>query len=527
MGKRFFGLTIVLIMLLGGALICAAQESSDDEVISKVNGYRRDASNLVRQQGLSGWASWVEGQASDQSSLYDSYSHLFTEAAIEDTRKAISLTQDQTQKKALSFFKAYQEIEYIGKQTAVLSDIYMDLEAGLWVNIEGESVKYRELYRLLSQQPNREKRELYAAEEYKTYQILNSVVLGRYLQQGHKLAKELAYRDYADLAVAYRMFDAKQLSRLCERFLVDSEQLYLSLFDKISPVPRTEFRRSDTLYLLGGRQFDDYFPQDKLIPRMDELLLGLGIDRHHQQNLLVDDRSLPAKVPRAVCFAIDVPGDIRLSIKPVGGKEDYSSLFHEMGHGQHFANAKTPVWEFQQLGSNAVTETYAYLFEYLTENPTWIGDNTDMDEKTRQQYADHCAFSKLYMVRRYMAKFLYELKLHSGEKDPQKLYQDLMSKGYGYQLNEQEASRYLSDVDPFLYAADYVQAFFLEAQLTAKLEADFGRRWWTNPEAGIFLKELFAYGNELTGRKLGRKLGYTDGFESQVLVDNIHSQLGY
>jgi hypothetical protein len=472
-----------------------------------------------------GWDSWVEGKPSDQAALYREHEGLFTREAVADTATVLAAATDSAERKALSFFKAYQEIEYIGKKTAVLGDIQMDLEANLWVTIDGKPMRYRELDRLLSTESDRKKRATYAEEEYRVYDILNNVVLKRQLDEAHRLAKDLGYGSYLDLAVAYRMFDAKDLAARCERFLERSEPLYLSLFDKVSPVPRAEFRRSDTLFLLGGRDFDAFFARDTLVPRLKNVLGGLGIDLVAQKNLRIDDREIETKVPRAVCFAIDVPADVRLSIKPVGGKEDFSSLFHEMGHGQHFANARTPVWEFQQLGSNAVTETYAYLFEYLTENPRWIAENTTMDRATRRKFADAVAFGKLYMVRRYMSKFLYETRLHAGDADPKKSYQTLMSRGYGYALNDQEASRYLSDVDAFLYSADYVQAFFLEAQLARVLEKRFGPRWWTNRKAGDFLKGLFAYGNELSGRELAEKLGYPQGFDETILFENLRANL--
>jgi hypothetical protein len=91
-----------------------------------------------------------------------------------------------------------------------------------------------------------------------------------------------------------------------------------------------------------------------------------------------------------------------------------------------------------------------------------------------------------------------------------------MSKGYGFALNDDEATRYLSDVDPLLYSADYVQAFFLQAMLEATLHANYGAKWWTNEKAGEFLKSLFAKGNELSGKELAKLLGYDDLSSKQL-----------
>jgi len=516
--------SIPVVFLLAALLAlpaAVAYGQSDEQILALVEKNRQDAEELAIKQSEMGWGTWVEGKTSDQASLYREYTHLYTKDAIEATRRAEALEKDPAQKKALDFFRLYQEVEYIGNQTALLYDIYMDLEASLWVNIDGKSVPYRELDGILSNEADPKKRAVYSKEEYKVYDILNKVVLDRDLATSHRLAKELGHPSYTDLAVAYKMFDLGELAGQCELFLKNTEAAYLDLFDRVSPISRSEFRRSDTLFVLAAKDQDKHFTGERMMPLLRGFLAGLGIDLDSQENLRVDDRDIDTKVPRAVCFSVRIPEDIRLSIKPIGGKDDYSSLFHEMGHGQHFANTKTPIWEFQELGSNAVTEGYAYLFEYMPENPLWIEDNLSMPAADKAKYLEHCRFAKLYMLRRYMAKFLYEVKLHSGSDVPRKDYQRLLSRGYGYQLNWEEASRYLSDVDAFLYSADYVQAFFLEAMLKKKLEQSFGKKWWKNTEAGDYLKSLWAYGNELSGRELAAMIGYPDGIDAKVLTADL------
>ena len=56
------------------------------------------------------------------------------------------------------------------------------------------------------------------------------------------------------------------------------------------------------------------------------LINGAGTD------VQVDDSLHPKKRPRAFVNPIDAPGDVRLSVKPVGGLDDYWTLFHEAGH---------------------------------------------------------------------------------------------------------------------------------------------------------------------------------------------------
>lgn len=506
---------IGIFVVVGAALAFAA---------SDISALRTQAEDLVYQQSIMGWRSWVFGDSSNQDSLYQKVPLLFTRQSISTVNDSLSKQTDPESKKALKFFKNYLEAEYIGKQTAILWDIYSDLEAELKVQVNGKLVPYRDLEKYLSNAKTSEERAKIAQEEYRIYRLLNDVILKRELEKSHQLVRDLGYPNYLDMVVSYRSFDLINLLAMCEDFLEDTEEKYLELFDQVSKIPRDKFRRSDILHLLGAKDWDSYFKSENLLPTLKRTLKGMGIDVDQQKNLLIQSEDLPKKNPRAVCFAIKVPQDVRISIKPRGGKDDYSSLFHEMGHAEHFANSKTNVWEFQQLGSNAVTEGYAYLFEGLVENSTWIRQNTEMNMKDMDDYARHSAFSNLYMMRRYMSKLIYEVKLHMGEKNPQEIYRKVMSKGYGFDLTEEEALRYLSDVDPLLYSADYVQAFFLQAMLEETLERKFGKVWWTNVKAGDYLKSLYAFGNELSSNELAVKLGY-EKISAKALKNKIKHSL--
>ena len=517
--RRVWSVLIAVALL---ASFATAAELSEREILAKVNKYRHDAKELLEKQGYEGWESWVEGKPSNQALLYKQYEYLFTKDAIDLTQKALKLVKDPLQKRALEYFLLYQQVEYIGNQTALLYDIYMDLEANLTCYAEplGKLVPYRQLPYYLANEKDRKKRAQIAKCEYWAYDLFNKTILMRDLDMTMRLSRELGYKSYTDLSIAYRMFDEEELKRAAQYILDSTEDIYLKLFDEVSPIPRSEFRRSDILFVLGAKDFDRYFSKEKVVPTAKKFLKGLGIDLDRQKNIKLDARELEKKAPRAVCFSIVVPTDIRVSIKPIGGKDDYSSLFHELGHAEHYAHTKTDIWEFQQLGSNAVTETYAYLFEYIIEDPIWVKTNLSMPPDVRKDYLKHSLFSKIYMMRRYAAKFLYELELGRHPENGQKLYQEYLSKAYGFQLTDEESLRYLSDVDPFLYSADYVQAFLLEAMLVEKLEQQFGRKWWTNNKASRFLKKLWEKGNYWSGRELAIELGY-DGLDPKPLERRI------
>lgn len=53
------------------------------------------------------------------------------------------------------------------------------------------------------------------------------------------------------------------------------------------------------------------------------------------------------------------PGEVYLVLTPVGGWDDFSVLFHEGGHTEHFANVDPGLaFEFRYLGDNSITEAF-------------------------------------------------------------------------------------------------------------------------------------------------------------------------
>ncbi len=505
-----------LILACGLAALFAATRPAEGDG-KTVAQLRADAEQLVLKQAEMGWKTWALGETSDQASLYRPYLYLFTRESIDKVKAALAQEKNPDQRQALDFFLHYLEVEYIGNQTAELWDIESDLEANEVALIDGKPAAYHDLHALMANEPDPAKRAVMAKEEYRIYRLLNAVVLHRVFDASHRFAKELGYKDYLDLSVAYRMFDLDDLYAKAQDFLDKSEATYLKLFDDVSPVPRKDFHRSDIARVLGNKEFDAYFPADTLLATAYGTFDGMGLGDWARRKIFVHSEPLPKKNPRAVCFSIRVPGDVRLSIKPLGGSEDYSSLFHEFGHAQHYSHSTTPIWEFQQLGSNAVTEGYAYTFQSLPERPAWLAKHTSMPADVRAKFLRRVEFAKLYIARRYMAKLIFETEFHRGVADPQKRYQYWLSKAYGFALTDDESTRYLSDLDPFLYAADYVQAFHIEAMMNDCLTKRFGKVWWENPQTGPFLADLWQVANRWSGAELAKKLGFA-GYDNNVLL---------
>ena len=237
-----------------------------------------------------------------------------------------------------------------------------------------------------------------------------------------------------------------------------------------------------------------------MVPALEGTLADLGVDLRSQGNVELDLEARPKKSPRAFCAPIEVPGRVVLVIQPIGGAEDWHALFHEAGHTEHYAHtsAHLPV-EARRLGDVAVTEAWAMLLELLVNEPRWLERRLDFGRAA--DFAAEASAVQLYFVRRYAAKLLYELELHSAGT------LDSMPTRYAERMHEATKidywpGDYLADVDDGFYASGYLRAWALEAQLRTFLREEFGSDWFARAEAGSLLRELWYEGEGLTADEI-------------------------
>jgi hypothetical protein len=207
-----------------------------------------------------------------------------------------------------------------------------------------------------------------------------------------------------------------------------------------------------------------------------------------------------------------VPDEVYLMTSPQGGRDDTQTLLHEAGHTEHFAHVRPGMsFERRMLGDNSFTEAFAFLFQYLSEEPAWLEDVLGVEAAPLSGYARAV---KLIFLRRYSAKLAYELELHDGRDSL-----DGMRELYGRRLSEAvgvdwPSTGWLNDVDPFFYAARYLRAWALETHLRRLLAERFGEAWFAEPAAGELLRDLWRRGQaqdagELLAQLSGAELDFS------------------
>ena len=311
----------------------------------------------------------------------------------------------------------------------------------------------------------------------------------------------------------------QDLRAQCQRFLRDTQSMWDDTFPefvrRVLRIEPREATRSDALALFRAREFDAYFPAAEMEARVQKQTREMGIDPLASGRIRLDTGEREGKRSRAFCAPVRVPEEVYLVLRPHGGQSDWSTFLHELGHALHFAYARPDYpFEYRWLGDNSVTESYAMLFDGLMQDERWLRRYTDLSGNSLKAFTRAAGFEELHFLRRYCAKFIYEVQLYGGgvswESLPD-LYVEELSGATSFAYSGSDA---FVDVDPGYYSARYLRAWQLSALLDETLMERYNEDWWRNPKAGPWIvQSLFAEGqrdlaHELASRVSGRDLSF-------------------
>jgi hypothetical protein len=430
--------------------------------------------------------------------IYERYSDLATLDACRSLGEAGELSD----RGAIELWRFACE-GYMGNLTRSQAEELARLEASLTVEVDGEEIGFRLLRPALANEPDRGRRERLDRARVELSETRLNPHYVTITETRREATKRLGAANYRELYARFG-FPLEELGAQCEQFLAETEDLFVSAFDRLFRrrvgVSLEEARRWDVPRLFRAPEWDSGFPASKMVPALESTLDGLGIDLRAQENVHLDLEPRPTKTPRAFCAPIEVPGRVMLVIQPMGGPDDWHALFHEAGHTEHYAHtsAELPM-EARRLGDNAVTEGWAMLLELVVNDPAWLERRLDFAKPG--EFASEAATGLLYFVRRYAAKFLYELELHAGgDLDP--MGQRYVERMHDALKIDVSAVDYLADVDPGFYSSSYLRAWAFESALRRFLREEFGRAWFTRPEAGSLLRELWSEGQRPSADEL-------------------------
>jgi hypothetical protein len=447
--------------------------------------------------------------------IYSRHRDLFDRSAVDALRELASAAGDGEEGRRRGYLLHFALDGLLGEATRGEAEESARLEATLEVSVDGSVVPYRQVPVEQANEADADRREaLEVATRGLLAERLNPIHREA-LERSHSLCRELGWPSYAAAYADLRGVDFGELQEQTTAVLAATEGRYSPRVDpeleRASLPPLGELRRSDVPRFFRAPELDAGFPAPEMVRSFARTVAGLGIELDEQPNVHLDTEPRPTKSPRAFCSPLKVPDEIYLVIAPVGGREDYAALFHEGGHTEHYAHVSAELpFEFRYLGDNAVTESFAFLFDHLTEDEAWLREMVDTDAGP---VVSHARAVGLVLLRRYCAKLAYERELHGPDADLEAMpprYAELLS---GATRVAWPQENWVSDVDAGFYVICYLRAWALEAMWRRSLRERFGETWFARPEAGEWLRELWSQGQrlpaeELVSEALGRELSF-------------------
>lgn len=418
----------------------------------------------------------------------------------------------------LRFLRSDFSGNYLQDQVKSMAEELANAEGNATVSLDDHSWPYRAMPVIIANEPDYDRRgrleEAYLAV-MDSFNPLRRRIFARLKQT----IQELGYANQIEYSEKLARMRIRPLAEQMQRFLDETDGIFqerLHHYAGIAGLSGRELRTADLGFILRARQYDGMFSSDDMVPALARTLRGMGIDLDNQKNVHMDLEDRPRKSPRAFCVSIRAPQDVRIVLKPHGGQDDFSTLFHEAGHMQFSAHMDPSLSVvYRHSGDTSVHESYAFLLQHLVSNPAW------WKEIMREDPGDYPAFARfhrLYFLRRYGAKLLYEIEFHEngGGEEMAQRYVDHLSRANAVKYPPQ---RYLADFDRNFYVLQYLQAWIWEVQLRRHLEREFGENWFSSRKAGDFLKELWSQGQKFDVWEIASRLGYEGLDISQVQAE--------
>ena len=414
---------------------------------------------------------------------------------------------------------------YLHFRTKEIDESLAAREAAATVEWDERPIAYRDVPPLIANEADPVRRHALEQRYFDVMATFNPQLEERE-KRAQREARGFGYPDYVALYDAVRGIDIDDLTKAMQAFIEATNDLYFDALDTYLSemrILRVDARKCDMARLFRATHFDAFFPGERLIDTLHSTLRELGILLEDQKNIRLDTEPRPLKSPRAFCSPLAVPDDVRLVLKPSGGLQDYETLLHEAGHAEHFGNVDpTMAFAYRWLGDYSVTESYAFLLQYLLLNESWL--QRQLGYVHPVEYLRLAGFHKLYFLRRYGTKLIYEQVLHGADEpgDVSTVYEELFARNVGIGYGTES---YLTDVDDGFYCAQYLKAWIFEVQHRQYLLREFDDEWHRNPKAGRFLIDLWREGQRHPVEKLARFMGYP-GLDMRPVTEEIRTLLG-
>jgi hypothetical protein len=258
----------------------------------------------------------------------------------------------------------------------------------------------------------------------------------------------------------------------------------------------------DDFYFFRNRVFERYAKKlptrEKPISKVVGTMKQMGLDA---SKIVVDDADRKGKNASAFCSGIKIPTDVRISYRKTNSLEDFSSIFHEFGHGIHFSSIDPRASFSDRYGvASGVAEIFSIFFEGLIHERLFLTKELGLSDEVAEDILRRFRFNSLFFAAFYAANSTLKLRYWHDELSFESLdglYSDLTERFLGIRYPGAYWKLHHVMPDYFLYSPSYLIAAVRALELRNALVARFGEAYWRERESGKAVLELMRPGQSL------------------------------
>jgi hypothetical protein len=246
-------------------------------------------------------------------------------------------------------------------------------------------------------------------------------------------------------------------------------------------------KRHDILALFGVDNTAAWFPRTDMLLCLHQWLRDWGWPVEEHANLRVEQH--PAVAGGAWCAPFEIPGDVRLAVAPSEGMRSYAQAFREVGKALLLASlpAEAPR-ELRWFLDPSLLESQAEVCSGLIRSPRWVQIYRHIHQP--EEGLSLVQLERLYLVRRYIGKCLYERTFYEDSvldgKD--EAYRDALRRACGFAYPE---AYYLYDIEPDFSTFWNVRGWAMSAFIRRQLQQQYAEEWFREADALRALQEFW------------------------------------
>jgi hypothetical protein len=441
-------------------------------IAPKVDALEKECAQVVREVDEALWKHWTTGASLDLAAATKGHDALFSKQSLVTLRRARELRPADAQR--IGNLEHWLGGELLARGVAAESEALANLEASATFTVDGKEQAWRELNKLLVSEKSAVKRRALWNGAHAAALRLDAAILRR----DQKVKEVLIALDLPaplDFAADTRELHLDALLQSAEEVLTSTEAEWKTtlqaLADADVKLPLTALTRGDLPRLLKvPPAIDAEFPRAKIATRAVQTLGTLGV--YGQPGLTVDLAEAAKKNPLPLTVA-PAPGDVRVSVKPLGGLRDQQAVLGELGAALTLHAAKSGSFAIDRLGNPTEALRTSELLASLLAEDAWLSAN---EVNNRPQVIAAAKAQRLYQLRRAAGVVLARLATQplNEEADARAKFVAIMSRATGLTLAPEEGARWRIETDDFLRSATQLEAMRSAEQWRVQL----GEEWW-------------------------------------------------